>query len=319
MNKRNPVYFIFTTLVILILLASTSMAFASGITAGVDVTVCHATASQINPYTKNVVSVKSVDDANGLNGHGDHLNDAWEPYVFLDITYPGRNTDLFGSIIDADCNTILPTATPTEVPPTATPTEVPPTATPTEIPPTSTPTGTPVSPTSTPIDPTVTPTKSDPTTTPTEVEPTMTPTQPTLEPTATNTPMPPVPGVGGNNQAYPGILLGSLKVDGRSFELYQGVNAEDGTLLLPSAVRGGALYNNGIWIHRAWNSGWLVLNLGSNVEVTLVDGTVFNYTVTEIAIQGYNIYPKTDKLYIASCFSNGNGNWIGVLVYTLEK
>jgi hypothetical protein len=132
------------------------------------VTVCHATASESNPYTKNVVSVKSVDDATGLNGHGDHDGDAWHSFSFQDVIYPGQNESLFGEAFDGDCDPIEeePTATlePTDEP-TATlaPTE---TFAPTETPLDDTPTATLVGETPTPTattqegkpTPTVTPT-----------------------------------------------------------------------------------------------------------------------------------------------------------------
>jgi hypothetical protein len=347
MNKNNPGYFLFTTLIVLILLASATVAFASGSVIydgviewtgqGSDVLPCEFGGHWILSPGANITWAKLT--VNGveyqMTPNGPSENTSWEAdnVGFLDTSLTASVSWTSSGVVSdqlslklSHCSEGNSTATPTERPPTMTPTKVPPTATPTEIPPTNTATGTPVTPTSTPPDPTVTPTSTPtqpgPTATPTEVPPTSTPTQepsPTeTQVPPTSTPMPPVPAVGDNNEAYSGTLLGNIKVDGRSFELYQGVNAPDGTLLLPSAVRGGALYNNGIWMHRAWNSGWLVLNLGSTVEVTLTDGTVFNYTVTMITVQGYGTYPQTDKLYIASCFSDGYGNWVGVMVYTLE-
>ena len=56
----------------------------------VDVLVCHNTGSSSNPYTDITVAVQSVDDANGLNGHGDHGDDIWESFVFDGVTYPGQ-------------------------------------------------------------------------------------------------------------------------------------------------------------------------------------------------------------------------------------
>lgn len=90
---------------------------------GVNVVVCHHTGSQDNPYTYNNVSVHSVDDARGLNGHGLHIEDAWKSFVFDGVTYPGQNEYLFGTVIDDNCNLITTgTPTPTDTP-TATPTE----------------------------------------------------------------------------------------------------------------------------------------------------------------------------------------------------
>ena len=165
----------------------------------VKVVVCHATSSETNPYVRINVSVHSVDDANGLNGHGEHENDIWAPFVFEGITYPGQGDQ---SILENDCKIPEPTKTPgpTHTPeptntlvPTVTNTPVP-TDTNTPLP---TATGT-LPPTATPImtstntlvfTPTSTPTLPPSTTTSTlpPGAPTQTPT-PTSSPAPTDTP-----------------------------------------------------------------------------------------------------------------------------------
>lgn len=179
------------------------------------INVCHATGSNTNPYNLIVVSISSVDDATGLNGHGDHVNDAWLPFTFNGVDYPGQNPQVFGTIINADCSVIPPatdtpvpsatptatdtlepfptptytsTSTPTSVPtdtPTATSTDTPtstPTATATATDPPPTPTGTYIPPTSTSTSqPTATRTPTDPPTATSTQQPTSTPTE---EPTS---------------------------------------------------------------------------------------------------------------------------------------
>lgn len=299
----------------------------------VDVTVCHRTGSATNPYTHNVVSVHSVDDATGLNGHGNHPEDAWLPFVFNDVQYPGQNAGLFGTLIGEDCNLLAPpTSTPT-LPPTATDTQVPPTDT--QVPPTSTSTNEPFptptytnTPTATPTNtdpptptgtfiPTNTPTKT-PTNIPTET-PTNMPTEtPTNIPDPTETPRPPVPAESNSRTGYKGDLLGTVYMDGRSYELYQGVNAPDGTLALPSVKRGAALFNNTIWVHRVWNSGWLNLKVGETVMI-LRDGKFSFYKIIKSEDLPYGDYPKGDNLYVATCMSTDGISWTNVELFTLES
>ena len=122
------------------------------------VTICHATASEKNPYTQNSVDASSINNEKNkyLNGHGDHERDIIPPFLYETSSFEGRNWDDRGKEIwSKGCNVVEPSPTPS---PTVTPT---PTSTPT-----STPTATPT-PTSSP---TVTPTESpSPTTTPTVV------------------------------------------------------------------------------------------------------------------------------------------------------
>ena len=129
-----------------------------------NVVVCHYTPGQSGKYVEIDVSVHSVADANGLDGHGDHQKDIWPPFTYDSVNYPGQgDASIF---VPGTCD-LLPTPTPTPTPteaPTATPTEAP-TATPTEAP-TATPTE---APTATPTEaPTATPTEA-PTATPTPV------------------------------------------------------------------------------------------------------------------------------------------------------
>ncbi len=188
--------------------------FGLGIAAApaVSVTVCHATGSANNPFIRNNVSLHSVNDAQGLNGHGFHLRDIWAGFWFDGILYPGQGD---ASRLDSGCNVIEPTPTPTTQPPAPTitpdptPTDLPPTETPnpsetpTDAPPTETPTDTPPTPTAT-FDPcpengdfclpppyTATPTTTDPIPSPTATAtpPPNTPTQPP----PTSSPEPPEP------------------------------------------------------------------------------------------------------------------------------
>lgn len=331
MYIRNPGSFSFTILVALILLASATVAFASESSINNGVIDWTGNGSENLPCAYGghwvlapaagietaVLTINGSDYIMSQSGQGSWSADSSGPLdsgLSAYVTYTGPGDDGNQLQLSHCIEGEDPTPTPTEVDPTATPTEFTPTATPTENTPTSTPTGTPTTPTSTPPGPTATPTEPGPTSTPTQPDPTITPTP--FDPTAT--PKPPVPAVGDNSEAYPSELLGSFSVDGRSFYLYQGVNAEDGSLDLPSAVRGGALYNNGIWVHREWNSGWLVIDLNSTVQISLNDGSLSTYTISEIYTQPYGSYPQTNNLYIASCYSDAYGNWVGVMIYILK-
>ena len=52
--------------------------------------VCHATGSESNPYVLVNVSIHSVADADSVGGHGDHEDDAWEPYTYGDLDFDGQ-------------------------------------------------------------------------------------------------------------------------------------------------------------------------------------------------------------------------------------
>lgn len=110
------------------------------------VSICHATASETNPYTQNSVDASSINNEKNryLNGHGDHENDIIPPFSYETTSFEGRNWDDRGKEIWSNgCSIVEPSPTPT---PTETPTASPtptnsPTATPTQSPsPTTTPT-----------------------------------------------------------------------------------------------------------------------------------------------------------------------------------
>jgi hypothetical protein len=87
----------------------------------VKVDVCHATASQTNPYVLITVNVNSVGVANDLNGHAGHEGDIWASFVFDGVTYPGQGDQ---SILENGCS--VPNGPPaliavTPVPPVPTP------------------------------------------------------------------------------------------------------------------------------------------------------------------------------------------------------
>lgn len=321
----------------------------------VSVNVCHHTGSNTNPYNLITVAIHSVNDANGLNGHGDHPEDAWQSFVYEGVTYSGQNEDVFGDIIDESCNLIVPTPTPTFtlIPPTATytstptDTDVPPTATSTS---TNTPENTPTSTfTSTPTDiPIITPGNTptatntgDPTSTPTNI-PTETPTltatptntpfitltptaTPEFTPTSTETPYPPKPAEANiRAKPYPGVKMGTLVMGKENYNLYLGTNAEDGSLLLPELEKGAALYLNTIWVHRSWNSGWLDIRVGDTIYFYSAEGNKELYKVISTKIIDYGIYPEVisggDKFqYIATCYSSDNKMWTDVMLFHLKK
>jgi hypothetical protein len=295
------------------------VAITTPVLAQLSVNVCHATGSAHNPYNLVIVSVHSVDDATGLNGHGSHTDDGWLPFTYEGVDYPGRNVELFGSVIDENCSPI----TPTVEPPTATiehPTPTLPiiiTDTPTSLTPTHVytlePTDT-TAPTGSPredVTPVYTPTLPS---TPT-VTFTPTPVSTNAEtPAPTETPRPPVPAVAYNAREYISEFLGKMIVNHETFNIYQGINAPDGSLMLPSNIKGAALYNNVIWVHRLWSSGWLDIRLGSVVKINDT-----RYIVSNISFIDYGIYPKTigsGIKYIATCYQE-DGRWSGVMLYQL--
>ena len=215
---------------------------------------------------------------------------------------------------DTDTPTPTYTNTPTD-PPTSTPTDV--TPTPTDV----TPTPTDVTPTPTDVTPTptdVTPTPTDVTPTPTDVTPTPTgtPTQPPRR--YTETPKPPQPAGANMRIAYPNEAVGTMYANGTSYLVYNGVSAPDGTLLLPSKDRGGALYNNQIWIHRAWNSGWFKLAKDEVVGINYTNGTIYYYQVTGSTRQPYGKYFNDGIFHIVSCYGANPEGWDGVEVYNLK-
>jgi hypothetical protein len=106
-----------------------------------------------------------------------------------------------------------------------------------------------------------------------------------------------------------------------SFKLYQGVNAPDGTLLLPSAIRGAALYQNTIWIHRLWHSGWVDIRPGMSVYVDYIyEGSRAYFVVNSERID-YGTYPPTGLgiEYLATCYKDSKGQWAGVELFKLTQ
>jgi len=72
----------------------------------VSITVCHATGNDGGvPVT---VSIHSVDDANGLNGHGNHGGDSWPSFTFNGVTYPGQGSGSCQSVPPPDENDVCP-------------------------------------------------------------------------------------------------------------------------------------------------------------------------------------------------------------------
>jgi hypothetical protein len=118
--------------------------------------------------------------------------------------------------------------------------------------------------------------------------------------------------------AYPNEAVGTMYANGTSYLVYNGVSAPDGTLLLPSKDRGGALYNNQIWIHRAWNSGWFKLAKDEVVGINYTDGTTYYYQVTGSTKQPYGKYFNDGIFHVVSCYGANPDGWDGVEVYNLK-
>jgi hypothetical protein len=231
---------------------------------------------------------------------------------------------------------LMQDATPTYTPvtptdsPTPTNTLLPPTSTPTNTP-TSTPSYTPTHTQSSPT-PTTTDHPNDPTATLTQTlppmpTPTNTPTQTStaIPATATRTPFPPIPAVATEIQSsfYPGENLGNITMGGTTYQLFLGMNASDGSLLLPSNILGAAFYQNTIWVHRLWRIGYLNINQGDLIAISTAEGEVRTYEVMSSTYIKYGIYPQslsTDEpyQYIATCYSDDRGEWIGVQLYKLN-
>jgi hypothetical protein len=144
------------------------------------------------------------------------------------------------------------------------------------------------------------------------------PTSTSTLPSPTDTPKPPEPANADDHVLYPGRSIGRMIAGGFTFDLYQGVNAPDGSLLLPSYNKSAALYNNVLWVHRIWADGWLDIAVGDEV---MINGQL--YIIVRDSYIDYGIYPKTLKFggvqYIASCYSDDAGKWVGVELYRLVK
>ncbi len=75
----------------------------------VKVRLCHATASERNPYRSITVSINSVQKCEDVRGHGGHTNDIIPPFPFGDCSYPGKNWDDDGRAIWENYCEIIPT------------------------------------------------------------------------------------------------------------------------------------------------------------------------------------------------------------------
>jgi len=133
-----------------------------------------------------------------------------------------------------------------------------------------------------------------------------------------------VPAGADDNSAYPSAEMGVLTINGVDYKLWLGTNAPDGSLLLPSTEKGAALYLKTIWIHRLWHSGWVTLDVGDIITFTGVGGNIAQFKVVGKTYIDYGIYPKTETYwnifqYIATCYSNSEGQWIGVELFKLEN
>jgi hypothetical protein len=254
-------------------------------------------------------------------GDGVWFADSYEPVTFgadVYVEYVGAGGQDYHIEL---CYCLLPNATPTFTPVTPTRT---PTSTSTSIQPTNTATNIPsATPTEDPGSPTPTLTYT-PTPLPTVTNiPTQTPTPGLV--TATSTPFPPHPAVANDNQTrvYPGDNLGAITIGGGTYQLFNGVNASDGSLMLPSNILGAAFYQNTIWIHRLWRTGYITINKGDMIVISTDNGEDRTYKVIDSTYINYGIYPPsghTDEpyQYIATCYSNNDGEWIGVELYKIK-
>ena len=262
----------------------------------------------------------------------------------VEFEYEGSGDNFVLTISDSNCqgDTPTPTSTSTLTLPsptptlTSTPTEGPsptPTSTQTEGPsPTPTLTST-VGPSPTPTyGPSPTPTL---TSTPTEgPSPTPTSTQtegpsptPTLtstvgpSPTATRTPLPPQPAWVYRSVEYPGKLIGTMSIEGRLYNVFTGSDFDgDATLDLPSS--GGAYYQGVVYMHRIQEGAfdWLHINIGDSIMFVQGD-RVFKYIVINDEYIDYGVYPEDSQsgvTFIATCFSDRDGQWAGIELYELQ-
>jgi hypothetical protein len=155
-----------------------------------------------------------------------------------------------------------------------------------------------------------------PTSTPT-IQPTNTaiPPTPTYAPVpATSTPFPPKAAAAGSLAEYPGKFLGTLVIGLDTFQMYQGINAADGSLMLPSHHKGAALYQGTVWVHRMWGTGWVTININDLIVIQSK-----TYRVTSTSHLDYGKYPVSSSniRYLASCYSD-TGGWLGTQLYKLE-
>lgn len=231
------------------------------------------------------------------------------PIVYAEYTGGHEPNDYFITLSHCNESSSTPTPTPTE---TSTPTYDP---TSTSTQPTITSTNTPTwTPTST-VTFTATPTQTG---TP---EPTDTPTStPTQKATLTETPYPPKPSIGDTSEDYTGEYIGTITIKDKIYKLYNGVKAENGSLLLPSSERGASFYLNTIWMHRAWNTGWVNIKKGDTILIS-THGKTETYVVVGSTFQPYGVYFEGKEgtyQYLATCYSGDSNTWQGVQLYELK-
>ena len=131
-NKKNilvwAAIWIAISIIFVVSVGAISLIFNDSANAGGGkVRICHATASQSNPYVNIEVDSSSIENPNDkkyLNGHGDHEKDIIPPFSFNETFFPGKNWDEAGEAIwNNDCKIILPTPNPTPTEPAPTPTD----------------------------------------------------------------------------------------------------------------------------------------------------------------------------------------------------
>ena len=86
--KAKKAFLIFALLFLMVGMVGTLGVSAKKETLKID--VCHATSSATNPYVLVNVSINSVETAQNVGGHGSHAEDAWEPYTYDGVDYPGQ-------------------------------------------------------------------------------------------------------------------------------------------------------------------------------------------------------------------------------------
>ena len=120
---------------------------------------------------------------------------------------------------------------------------------------------------------------------------------------------------------YPGKIVGILQIEDQLYNVFSGADFDNDAILdLPPA--GGAFYQGTVYMHRIQEnaSDWLHVNTGDNV-IYFAGGRIFVYTVTDDQYIDYGIYPEVSQnglTYIASCFSDRNGEWAGIELYRLQ-
>jgi hypothetical protein len=113
-----------------------------------------------------------------------------------------------------------------------------------------------------------------------------------------------------------------MSLSNYEYQLYLGVNAPDGSLMLPNIERSAAVYQNTIWVHRIWEDDWLRVRAGDTITITMPNDKAHTYKVVNSIYIAYGVYPEADRRgspyqYIASCYSDSQG-WKGVILYQLQ-